>query len=98
MNLTTTVFITGSLVLASGCSSTSFEATYDFDPGANFAELQTYSWATGAIVGDVSGHLVELGALGVLGVRGGRVDQTFHFKRGESLAVQGPNPVQQLFV
>ncbi len=53
MNLTTTFFITGSLVLASGCAGTSFETTYDYDPSANFAALQTYSWSPGEIVGDV---------------------------------------------
>ena len=59
MNLTTTFFITGSLVLASGCAGTSFETTYDYDPSANFAALQTYSWSPGEIVGDVGQFTIE---------------------------------------
>lgn len=57
MKLTATLLIAGSL-LASGCSS-SLEATYDYDPGVNFAALQTYTWETGEIAGDVGQFTVD---------------------------------------
>ena len=52
MKLTATLLVSGFLVFATGCAS-SLDITHDFDPTFDFAGLQTYSWESGVIVGDV---------------------------------------------